>query len=351
MELKRRWLIIILTVWSIIPGKVYGQQPPLFVEGGTGGQLISVTLADCHLRFIDTISPFGLQDLAFTNDGRLWGVTPDSITGGLLFRIDTATAQGIYIGHTDDIYGNSLVALNDSILLMESQEDLYAINNRGASVHYIGHIGFPSYGDLTWYNNDLYMTTPFYAWGGFIDFNVLIRITFNEAYDSIRNVYAVNNEWGKLLPGCMALTTASVPGTDSSYIVGFTGRDIIKINPEDGSFSTLCPDAFPLGGIGGAAYVGAYPKAIPHPPSTDSFYMSVYPNPAHKKTTVELHHFKGNWEDLRLDLFDFSGRLLLRRGIQNPIEILDLNPWSAGFYFVRVFYENKEIGKSILVIK
>src|SRR5690606_37421802 len=99
MELKRRWLMIILTVWSIIPGKVYGQQPPLFVEGGTGGQLISVTLADCHLRFIDTISPFGLQDLAFTNDGRLWGVTPDSITGGLLFRIDSATAQGIYIGH------------------------------------------------------------------------------------------------------------------------------------------------------------------------------------------------------------------------------------------------------------
>ena len=54
-------------------------------------------------------------------------------------------------------YGNSLVALNDSTLLMVYGRDLYGIRIRNASTYRIGNIRYPSMGDLAWYGRDLFL--------------------------------------------------------------------------------------------------------------------------------------------------------------------------------------------------
>jgi hypothetical protein len=213
----------ITTVILFISLQAFSQQP-LFV----GDQyLYSLNITNCTSRFVGN-SGVIFYDIAFTPDGKLWGL---SNTDGLYF-IDTLTATPTFIGEVIG-QGISLVALNNSVLLSEFNDTLYGINVNNAQCYKIGIIAsndttFYATGDLSWYGNDLYMTT----------YNQLIKIQLNNTFTSILNVTAINSV-SNPIPTFLGLATIIINGTEN--LVGFTGScDSYMLSPINGSFQLLC---------------------------------------------------------------------------------------------------------------
>jgi hypothetical protein len=161
-------------------------------------------------------------DIAFTPDGKLWG-----FENGLLFRIDTTNAETTLVGIIA-INGVSLVDLNDSVLLMESKDSLWEINVNNLKAINIGNIGYSASGDLTWYDNNLYMTS-----GG-----LLIKIILNSANTNIISSNPINTI-NTPIPECYGIATASFPGLENS-IIGWSRQSSYKICPIDGTYQLLC---------------------------------------------------------------------------------------------------------------
>lgn len=220
-----------LILLAILEG--FSQQPAIYASI-SGGDLYSFDITNCTRRFIGSTNQ-GFGDLAFTEDGRLWG-----IGGGRLYHIDTATAFTTFIGNT--IGGVSLVGLDDSTLLIESGMKLYGIRTSDASYYYIDTIGYQATGDLTWYDDDLYMVT-----GAGMTNGGVIRIELNSTYTAITNVTLI----GSSMPSCEGAFTASFPGLYNS-IVGFNGPNLVKICHINGTSEMLCP-ALNIGGTPGGA--------------------------------------------------------------------------------------------------
>lgn len=218
---------------------------PIFVTI-SGGNLYSLNLSTCSSRFVGPTG-HGFGDIAFTPDGKLWG-----IEGGILYKIDTTNANTTMIG-TTGTQAVSLVALNNTILLAEYGQNLYGINTINATSYLIGHLGYTASGDLTWYDNDLYMTAS----------NLLIKIVSNSSFSSISSVTKVNSD-GNNIPTCEGAVTAPFIGFDNS-IIGFSGGNAYKICQIDGSSQLLCASIVPAG-IPGAATL-TLPTQNPKPQS------------------------------------------------------------------------------------
>ncbi|HYV91993.1 MAG TPA: T9SS type A sorting domain-containing protein [Chitinophagales bacterium] len=218
---------LILIPLLLIKSSSFSQQP-IFATI-SGGDLYSFDLTNCTRHSIGSTGQ-GFGDIAFIPDGRLWG-----IIGGQLYQIDTATAIATLVGNTG-VGSITLVGLNDSTLLAEFGMNLYGINTNNATSYYIDHIGYGASGDLTWYDDDLYMTTP------------VIKIVLNNTNTAILSVTNLNSS----VPTCKGAVTASFVG-DYNSIVGFNGPNLYKICQIDGSYEMLCP-SLNIGGTPGAAY-------------------------------------------------------------------------------------------------
>jgi hypothetical protein len=220
---------------------LYGfSQQPLILDDGEN--FYSYNYSNCTYRFMGNIPGASFADIAFTPDGKFWG-----ISDGFLYQIDTITISPTLIGQSKGTEGVSLVALNDSILLDEFQDSLWGINTRTAQSYDIGYIGYSAAGDLSWFGTNLYMTTE----------KQLIKIVLNADYTAILNVTPVNSI-DNPIPLCYGLATVPINGTPAligAYI------DAYNISPIDGTFQLLCPS------IGAATAAGAaslsYPGALP----------------------------------------------------------------------------------------
>ncbi|MBL7891751.1 MAG: gliding motility-associated C-terminal domain-containing protein [Bacteroidia bacterium] len=236
--MKRKIAILLLTFYL----QGYSQQP-IFVTIA-GGDLYKLNLSNCSSKFIGSTGQ-GFGDIAFTPNGKLWG-----IVGGELYHIDTTNANATSIGNTG-VGAVSLVGLNDTTLLAEYGDKLYGINTIHATSYYIDTIGYQAAGDLTWYDNDLYMTT-----GG-----QLIKMVLNSTYTAILSVDSINS-LSNQIPTCEGAATASfVCGYNS--IIGFNADNVYKICQIDGTFQMLCPSIV-MGGIPGGASI-RLPVQIPQP--------------------------------------------------------------------------------------
>jgi hypothetical protein len=212
-------------------------QQPVFINGGA--EIYSVNVNDCTYRFVGKSIGPQFNDIAFTPDGKLWG-----ISGGELFQIDTANAVATFIGNSIAADGVSLVALNDSILLGEDLDSLWGINIRTSQNYNMGYIGYAAAGDLSWLGNDLYTTS----------YNQLIKIVLNSNFSAILISTPVNSI-DNPIPLCDGLATVSVNGQAS--LIGFCQGGTYNISPIDGTFQLICDlDA------DGAASI-SYPSALP----------------------------------------------------------------------------------------
>ncbi|MGC4057423.1 MAG: hypothetical protein QM743_04775 [Chitinophagaceae bacterium] len=261
-----------------ISANVCAQQP--IYATITGGDLYSFDLANCTRKLIGSTG-VGFGDIAFTADGKLWG-----IAGGELFEINTATAAVRSLGLTG-VQAVSLVGLNDTLLLAEDQKKLYSINVKTGASKYIDTIGFQAAGDLTWYDTDLVMVTSD---------GQIVKITLNNSNTAVLSVRPA----GSYIPTCEGAVTASFKD-DYNAIVGFSGKDAIKICPVDGSYKMLCPD-LNIGGTPGAASMRLYtqfpkPTVCTRPTAIDEQItgkeLSLFPMPPGNGLRLSLNETAG----------------------------------------------------------
>lgn len=190
-------------------------------------QLYSINLTDCSYQYIGTSAYF--SDIAVTADGRLWG-----LDGSALYQIDTLTAASTLM---DTMWGagNAMVELDDSTLLIAGGTQLYKVNVNTGEESFIGGTGYSSAGDLTWYDNYLYLI------GGDTAGVRLIKIQLNSTNTAIVSSTPVSNT---PIPGCYGAITAPFAGVPN-LIVGFNGIDVYTICPFDATYKLLCPSIFP----------------------------------------------------------------------------------------------------------
>jgi hypothetical protein len=290
-----------------------------------GGDLYSFNLTNCTRHFIGSTGQ-GFGDIAFTPDGRLWG-----IVGGQLYKIDTATANVTLVGNTG-IGAVSLVDLNDSILLAEFGMKLYGINNNNATSYYIGNIGYQAAGDLTWYDNDLYMTTS----------AQLIKMVLNNTNTAILSVDTVNS-LSNPIPICEGAATASFVG-DYNSIIGFNGPNIYKICQINGSYSMLCP-SLNIGGTPGAASIRLatqdpqpttcnIPNSVVNNTSLKTGF-EVFPNPATTLLTITTT----TTQPAEIILYDIASRKMMQEKFIGSAT-LNIENLAKGVYLYEVKSEN-----------
>jgi gliding motility-associated-like protein len=206
------------------------------------GDFHSIDVTNCKSTLLGNAG-LDFKDIAFTPDGRLWGVSE-----GKLYQIDTLTYTTKYIGDTGFSSVTSLVDLDDTTLIVDNVFKIYKVNVNTASTTYIGDIDhqYIATGDLTWYINDLYMSCAKFS----NQHHYLIRMTLNASHTTIIHFEEINK---KKLPIFYGLVTVSL--TNESPILGFYSGDIYKICHEDGSHKQICSLPLPQGadGVWGAA--------------------------------------------------------------------------------------------------
>lgn len=306
-------------------------QQPIFATI-TGGDLYSFDLEACSREFVGATG-IGFGDIAFTTDGKLWG-----IAGGELFHINTTTASVTSIGLTG-LDAVSLVGLNDTTLLADAGKKLYSINTNTAAVQYIDTIGYQSAGDLTWLDDDLYMVTS--------DAKI-VKMVLNSTNTAILSISLL----GMSIPACEGAVTASFKD-DYNSIVGFNGKDAIKICPIDGSYQMLCPD-LNIGGTPGAASMRlptqspkpvlcTIPTAIETVNTND--LLSIFPNPAKN----ELHITVGSHEAFAFRIYNTLGQLVQAGSAATQTKTIDISHLSNGCYSVEILM-GKEVKRQNFVI-
>jgi hypothetical protein len=327
--MKRLFLIPFLLFCS----EVFSQQPIFATIGG--GDLYSFDLTNCTRHFIGSTGQ-GFGDIAFTSDGRLWG-----IIDGTLYNIDTVTANATLIGNYG-VGGVSLVGLNDSTLLVESGLKLYGIRTTNATSYYIDTIGYSAAGDLTWYDDDLYMVTSA---------GQIIRMVLNKTYTAILSVTPI----GSSVPTCEGAVTASFVG-DYNSIVGFNGPNLIKICQIDGSYQMFCP-SLNIGGTPGAASI-RLPVQNPQPTSCSQTSVNdltiqnakckIIPNPFQIQTSLQTDKIFKNGT---LTVYNLIGQKVKQiKNISGQTISLFRENLQSGLYYGSLTEDNKTFATVKLVI-
>lgn len=303
-----------------------------------GGDLYSIEIEDCTRRFVgSTEHIFG--DIAFTPDGRLWG-----IEFGDIYQIDTVSAAATLVG-SSGLSAVSLVALNDTILLAESGKKLYGINTEDAFAYYIDTIGFSASGDLTWYDNDLYMTSG----------DKLIKMVLNATTTAISSVVIVNSD-DVPIPVCEAAATAYFTD-DYNSILGFNGPDLYKICQLDGTSILLCPMVNEGGTSGAASF--RLPVQIPEPVTcklietgilSENNYIYVSPNPCIDYINISSDHF--SIDNASMLIKNSFGETILYKPEMNmhssKMSAIDISNFAKGIYFIIIDVDGQRIIKSIV---
>jgi hypothetical protein len=231
----KRFIFILLIFIGV---KGFGQQPIFIAEGAN---IYSLNLTNCAYRFIGKSNVSAFNDIAFTPDGNLWGISSG------LYKIDTSTAFATFIGISQVTSGAvSLVALNDSILLAEDFDSLWGINVKNAESYNMGNIGYVAVGDLSWLGNNLYMTGD----------NQLIKIVLNSDYSKVISATPLNS-MNNPIPLCLGLTTATINGQDT--LIGFAGLNAYTLSSINGTFNLFCSS---IPSADGAASL-SFPQNLP----------------------------------------------------------------------------------------
>lgn len=306
-------------------------QEPIFATIA-GGDLYSFNIQTCTRNFKGSTGQ-GFGDIAFTPDGELWG-----IVSGNLYHIDTTSAYSTLIGSTG-LGGASLVGLNDTTLLAEAGSKLYGINTNTAASYYIDSIGYQASGDLTWYDDDLFIVTSA---------GRIVKIILDSTYTSILSVTPI----GSSIPTCEGAVTATFTG-DYNSIVGFNGPNLIKICQIDGTFQPLCP-SLNIGGTPGAASIRLSTQ-IPIPTSCISASVQevstvnellIYPNPTNGAIRISSS-IQGQ---LNYTIYNAFGQEMLS-GISGDSSIIRLDNLSNGIYSILLTKDTNKYRQCLIIRK
>lgn len=303
-----------------------------------GGDLYKLNFDNCSKLFIGSTGQ-GFGDIAYTPNGKLWG-----IVNGNLYEINTSNANSALVGYTS-VDAVSLVDLNDTIVLAESNQNLYGIKTTDASSFLIGNIGYSATGDLTWYDNELYMASA----------GLLIKIVFNETFTEIISSAPVNNI-SDPIPSCEGLATISFSESHNS-IIGFSGWEIYEICHVDGSYQVICEEITLPNGIPGAASI-RLPVQIPQPelcqvlsikdyPVRNKIFQ-IYPNPFSSQAVLQLNSSLNN---ATFTMINCCGKKVKEiNNISGQTITLNSDDMANGMYIILLKQNGQIIGREKLIL-
>ena len=328
------WTTIVLTIVL----NYYTQAQTSTYVTIAGGDLYKLDFDNCSNLFIGSTGQ-GFGDIAYTPNGKLWG-----IENGNLYEINTSNANVTFLGYTS-VHAVSLVDLSDTIVLAEFNQNLYGIKTTDATSFLIGNIGYSATGDLTWYDNELYMASA----------GLLIKIVLNETYTEIISSTPVNNI-SNPIPGCEGLATVSFSESHNS-IIGFSGWDIYEICHVDGSYQIICEEITLPNGIPGAASI-RLPTQSPQPGScqflsikeypNQNTIVQIYPNPFSSQAVLKLTNSLNN---ATLTVMNCSGKKVKElNNISGQSITLYSDDFASGLYFILLEQNGQIIGREKLIL-
>jgi hypothetical protein len=79
--------------------------------------------------------------------------------------------------------------------------------------------------------------------------------------------------------------------------------------------------------------------------ATQGIIQTVYPQPSQEKVHIKLYH---NRNEIKLYLYDVSGKLLISAASKDEVVTLDLTNFSTGIYFLKAESGNKTETKKLI---
>lgn len=296
------------------------------------GYLYSLNLSTCEVSNLVTTLRF--FDIAQTPNGNLYGFT------GLWYLINPETGSYTSLPISPG-FPNALVALDNNTLLFVEDTDLIGYHISDGSLINFGNIGHTSAGDLTWYDNALYLTERSIG-----DVNILIKIVLNSGNTAIESVTQVNDNSNPLPGPVFGLTTASI-GNGINMLIGSYDNKLYKICPFDASYELICETDY--GQITGLTTL-RLPIQNPQPINCNSLSLldlenstfSLFPNPVAKDGILYIKVPIGN-TNFNTRIINMQGIVLYNEILQAHSSEIDLKKLnlSSGVYFVELSQGHK----------
>ena len=123
-----------------------------------------------------------------------------------------------------------------------------------------------------------------------------------------------------------------------------------------GNFDTLCEEGVVSGYL---PYTCDMIVGVEEVPSTDQFRESqekvsihIHPNPAKNQVIISLEN-TSKFSGIQMSVYNQTGEEIYHRKLRNDTqeELLNINSWSSGMYFIVIRSENKIVGSAKLMVE
>jgi hypothetical protein len=301
--------------------------------------LFKLNIATCDSIFIGYTDSIYLLDIAITSDHHLYG-----IDGTYLYEIDTATAHLTVISQlSSQLSGiNALVADSAGNLLTVAFANVYQINRLTGVDSAIGYIGYGSgQGDLTFYNDTLY-----FAAGQ----NKLVKIILHPTVSA--QLVGTMNVGISYIRG---LNTICINNVETMIATGSDGfhSNLYMVNPANASLTLLCDtivhqmimgaaSIYDFNGSGTDAGCTTITGLLNTPLGNDR--VEVFPNPFNEQLTVVA---KSN-EPMEIVIYDIASQKIMQQQFTATLS-LNTQRLAAGVYIYEVKNGNEVIDRGKLV--
>jgi hypothetical protein len=282
-----------------------------------GSKLFSVDAENCIADFKGSSTYF--SDIAFTTDGRLWGINQY----GSIYKIDTLNADTTFMFKTD-LYSSSLEGLNESNLLAISGESLYKIDLISGNTLNLGYIGYTPSGDMTWYDDYLYLNA-----------SSLMRIHLDTLSLKVNEVKKVGWHSYKGLDGYGLAVDKFIDSTKVMLV--FDKYDMYAVCQIDGSTRLKCTKLIDMWASGAAHLRYAKQDPIPeicyqvlNPTEDIQFFIN------HLNKVITIYSSE-EFSNLDISLFSMSGQKIRNYSKLSGTEFsFNIDNIAHGLYILKI---------------
>lgn len=242
MSLGKYLVVIVL---SSVASFGFGQE--IFLSS-LDNRLYRFNLAGCTYQQIGNV-PSGSTDISFHPNGNLYSVS----STGRLFRVEAATGTGTLVHSFEpsasQLYTSLTISADGIFYVCGLDGDLWSYTLATNTGTYLGNVGYPAEGDLTFYDGQLYM-----AASG----DNIVRIDLNTPSNS---VVVIDGELAGRIFGIVSY--AATCENIATYAITSSPANLYEINFADQSLSFYCSLPFAVsGGASTYEFLGSNPVTL-----------------------------------------------------------------------------------------